>query len=83
MGKEITFDYSILTEKIKQYYGTQENFAKAIPMGRTTLNQILRNKSDFTVRKILRICELLNIDFQEIPIVFFKEKSSEIRKNTE
>ncbi len=77
MNDRVKFDYSILEGKIKQYYDTQENFASAIPIGRTTLNQILNNKSDFTTRKILRICELLNIQISEIPYVFFKEKSLE------
>lgn len=77
MANKITFDYSILEGKIKQYYDTQEKFANAIPMGRTTLNQTLQNKNDFTVRKIVRICELLEIPTEEISNVFFKEKSSE------
>ena len=77
MNTNIIFDYSILEGKIKQYYDTQEKFASAIPMGRTTLNQTLQNKNDFTVRKIVRICELLNIPTEEISNVFFKTKSSE------
>lgn len=79
MTRKITFDYNVLEGKIKQYYDTQENFAKAIPMGRTTLNSVLQNKSDLSARKILRMCELLNIKTEEIPAVFFTEKSSEIR----
>lgn len=77
MATKIVFDYSILEGKIKQYYDTQEKFANAIPMGRTTLNQTLQNKKDFTVRKIIRICELLKIPTEEVADVFFKAKSSE------
>lgn len=77
MDTNIIFDYSILEGKIKQYYDTQEKFARVIPMGRATLNRTLQNKNDFTARKIVRICELLNIPKEEISNVFFKTKSSE------
>lgn len=74
MKKRIEFDYSKLEGKIKQYYDTQDKFANEIPMGRTTLNQKLNNKSDFTVKNIMRISELLNIQQEEINDIFFKEK---------
>lgn len=77
--KKVLFDYSALEGKIKQFYDTQDNFAKAIPMARSSLNQNLQNKGDFSTRKILRMCQLLNIKNEEISEYFFKEKSSEIR----
>ena len=77
MKKKIEFDYSLLEGKIKQYYDTQENFANQVPMSRSSLNNKLNNKSDFTLRHIKRFSELLNIAEEEIGQVFFKEKSLE------
>lgn len=77
MKKKIEFDYSLLEGKIKQYYDTQENFANQVPMSRSSLNNKLNNKSDFTLRHIKRFAELLNITEEEIGQVFFKEKSLE------
>lgn len=77
MGKKIIFDYSLLEGKIKQFYDTQENFASAIPMSRSALNNKLNNRTDFSIRNIKRISELLDISHEEIGNVFFKVKSLE------
>lgn len=71
------FDYSALKGKIKQYYDTQDNFAKAIPMARSALNQKLHGHVDFSSNNIYRICELLHIDKNEIDKYFFTPKSLE------
>ena len=75
--KKIKFDFSLLEGKIKQYYDTQENFAKQVPMSRSALNNKLNNKTDFTPRNIRRFVELLHISDEEIGTVFFKEKGLE------
>lgn len=72
--ENIEFDYSALEGKIKQYYDTQDNFAKAIPMARSTLNQKLQGAIDFTSKNIYKICELLDIEENEIGYYFFKLK---------
>lgn len=72
--ENIKFDYSALEGKIKQYYDTQDNFAKAIPMARSSLNQKLQGTIDFTSKNIYRICELLHIEMNEIGHYFFKSK---------
>ena len=77
MDKKVEFDFSLLEGKIKQYYDTQENFAKQVPMSRSALNNKLNNKSDFSPRNIRRFVELLHISDDEIGTVFFKEKGSE------
>lgn len=68
------FNYSALEGKIKQYYDTQDNFAKAIPMGRSTLNQKLQGKVDFTSKNIYTIAKLLNIPKEDIGKYFFTLK---------
>ena len=68
------FNYSALEGKIKQYYDTQDNFAKAIPMARSTLNQKLQGKVDFTSKNIYTIANLLNISQEDIGKYFFTPK---------
>ena len=68
------FDYRALEGKIKEYYDTQDNFALAIPMSRSTLNQKLQNKVDFTSKNIYAISKLLNINDSDIGKYFFTQK---------
>ena len=74
MNEIYQFDYSALEGKIKRYYDTQEKFANAIPMGRTTLNLKLNGNRDFTSQNIYRICVLLNIPLEKVNDYFFKLK---------
>ena len=77
MNSKVIFDFSALQGKIKELYDTQNNFAKAIPMSRTSLNNKLLNKVDFTSNDIWRIAKLLNIENSELDTYFFKIKSLE------
>lgn len=74
MNEIYQFDYSALEGRIKQYYDTQENFANAIPMARSSLNQKLNGNADFTSQNIYRMCQLLKISSTEINEYFFKLK---------
>lgn len=71
---DIVFDYSALEGKIKQYYDTQDNFAQAIPMARSTLNQKIQGYVDWTSKNIYRVCELLHIEKEEVGHYFFTLK---------
>lgn len=74
MKEKTIFNYSALEGKIKEVFDTQENLAAAIPMSRTSLNNKLQNKVDFTSSDIWRIAQLLNISSSELDTYFFKEK---------
>lgn len=65
------FDYSKLRGRIKEIYGTQDNFADALNMGRVSLSQRLTGKLEFTQDEIMKSCELLKFDPAEIPSYFF------------
>lgn len=65
------FDYSKLKGKIKEVYSTQNNFAKAIGIGRTALSQRLNNHSEFSQIEIYKACEVLGIKFNKINEYFF------------
>lgn len=68
------FDYSKLKGKIKECYDTQENFTKALGLSRTSLNQRLNNRLEFSQREILKTCKLLNINEDKIKEYFFTIK---------
>jgi len=70
----VSCDYSKLNGKIKEVFSTQENFAKALGIGRTTLNQRLNGKSDFTQSEIKESIMLLKIPENEVVQYFFKHK---------
>lgn len=68
------FDYSKLIKLIRYKYGTQDNFAKALSIGRVSLSQRLNNRLEFSQEEILKSSMLLGISKQEIPEYFFEEK---------
>ena len=68
------FDYTDLRAKIKEVYGTEQNFAKALEIGRVALSQKLNNDSDFTRKQMLKAAELLGFGVDEIPHYFFTER---------
>ncbi|WP_072524936.1 DUF739 family protein [Clostridium sp. Marseille-P3244] len=70
----MAFDYTELVRLIRFKFDTQENFAKALGIGRVSLNQRLNNKLDFSQEEILKASELLGIQTKFIPKYFFKEK---------
>lgn len=68
------FDYSKLKGKIKEVFGTQSAFAKAMGLSGVSLSSKLNNLTDFTQSEINKACELLGISFEFIPVYFFTEK---------
>lgn len=79
---KVVFDYSKLKGRIKEVYDTQENFIKALGIGRSTLSQRLNNQSQFSQKEILKTCELLSIDKSKINDYFFtiKVQKGELNK---
>ena len=70
----MAFDYSKLRGKIKELYGTQDNFAKALGIGRVSLSQRLNNTLEFTQKEINVSCDLLKINKEDVSKYFFTEK---------
>lgn len=75
MKKDNLFNHQALKGKIVELFDTQQKFAKAIPMSRTSLNKKLKNKGSFTSNEIKRISELLNINCSEIGYYFLEVKN--------
>lgn len=67
----MAFDYNKLRGRIKEVFGTQDKFAKALGIGRVSLSQRLNNYLDFSQSEIDKACELLKLSKEEIPKYFF------------
>ncbi|XZK31184.1 DUF739 family protein [Clostridium perfringens] len=72
------FDYKKLRGKIREVFGTQDNFARALGIGRVSLSQRLNNRLEFTQQEINKSCELLGIKKVELANYFFNVK---VQKN--
>lgn len=71
-----------LKGRIREYYGTQENFAKKVGLSLTAVNNILNGKSDLSRDQIIKWADLLDIDLSstELNRVFFSPKTCENTK---
>ncbi|MBQ7075647.1 MAG: DUF739 family protein [Clostridia bacterium] len=69
------FDYSRLSGKIKEIFGTQDNFASALGISATSLSKKLNGVTDFTQKEMVRSCELLGIS--NVEEYFFCKKVKE------
>jgi len=68
-------DFGKLYGKIREVYGTQEAFAAAIGMNRSTLNLRLNGKADWKINEVVKACELLCIPADEAHLYFFTKVS--------
>jgi hypothetical protein len=77
----MAFDYSKLLGRIKEKYGTQEKFAKAIGTSGTVLSRKLNNGSSFNQNEIVKATELLEISDEEFKTIFFTERVQKFERN--
>lgn len=70
----MSFDYSKLSGKIVEKYGTQYNFARALGISERSLSLKLNSKVFWKNSEIREVCKLLDINNKDIPKYFFKEK---------
>lgn len=71
-GVSLEFNYNKLKGKIKEVYGTQQEFAKALGISSTTLNTRLKNETFFNQSEIEKTRDLLNLKSeQDIIDIFF------------
>lgn len=67
-------DYSKLLGRITEKFGTQANFSQAMRLSERSISLKLNNKVSWKDEEIARAVELLEIDFNEIPLYFFKHE---------
>ena len=65
------FNYDKLRGRIREIYGTEARFARALGIGRVSLSKRLNNTVDFTRTEIFVACELLGIAPGDIATYFF------------
>jgi hypothetical protein len=65
------YNYSSLSGKIVEKFGTQYRFAEAMGLSEHTISQKLNKKQQWKQNEILKACELLEIRKEEIPKYFF------------
>ena len=68
-------DHSALRGLIREVFGTQAAFAKAIDRSECVVSQKLNGKSEWTTDEIRKACEVLHITSEKIPKYFFCPKS--------
>ena len=51
---EVMFDYTKLRSRIKEVFGTQDQYAKALGLGRVSVSQSLNNQREFSAGEMLR-----------------------------
>jgi hypothetical protein len=65
------FDYAELRERIREKFGTSEEFALAAGLSPAEIRAKLNNSADFKLPEIDRACVLLGIKDEEVESVFF------------
>jgi hypothetical protein len=65
------YDYSKLSGRIVEKYGTQANFASAMELSERTVSLKLNKKIGWKQVEISKACELLGISMEQIPEYFF------------
>ena len=74
MSRDIKFDYTELRKKYAEVFGSQEAYAKAIGMDRTSLIKRLNNEIPFRADEIVISQSVLNLSPEDIKIYFFTPK---------
>ncbi len=72
------YDYRKLRGRIKEIYGTQERFGKAMGLSEPGLSQRLNNITKFTQDEIYNACVLLSISTEDLCAYFFTRKVQKI-----
>lgn len=67
----MTKDFSKLSGKIVEKYGTQYNFAIALGLSERSLSLKLNNKVGWRDEEMERAIDLLGLDLNDIPAYFF------------
>lgn len=71
---EVMFDYTKLRSRIKEVLGTQDQYAKALGLGRVSVSQSLNNQREFSAGEMLRTAQVLHFSVSEIPDYFFNQE---------
>jgi Helix-turn-helix. len=70
-GDILSYDYRKLRGKIKEVCGTQDAFSEKLGIGRVSLSQRLNNQLEFSQDEMLKSCDILGIQMEDLPSYFF------------
>lgn len=70
----MSYDYSALSGKITEVFGTQYNFSKAMGLSERTISLKLNDQVSWKNSEIYKAVNLLGIDLEDIPHYFFNVK---------
>ena len=79
--RKVKYDYSKLRGKIIEVFGNQEKFSEAIGLSDRSVNHRMQNNRDWTQSDIEKVCEVLNIDREDVHLYFLVVK--EVVEDTE
>ena len=68
-------DYSKLRGAIREKFGTQDAFAKALGISYASLNAKLNGRTEWKTNEIVKACQLLDIPLEQAHEYFFWPKS--------
>ena len=72
--KLVSFSYDKLRGKIREVFGTQDRFAEALGISKSTLSQKLNNCSEFTQQEMMDSMKLLDQNLSQLDEYFFTLK---------
>lgn len=72
------YNYNKLRGKIKEVFGTQQEFCKHLQCSERTLSYKLSNKICWRQNEILKTVQLLGLGIEDIPVYFFNYKVQNI-----
>lgn len=65
------FDYSKLLGRIRECFGEQDVFAKAMELSEQAVSLKLQGQREWAQDEMLRCCDVLMLPYTEIPNYFF------------
>ena len=68
----MVYDYGSLRGKIVEKCGTIEKFSSEIGITSVSVGRKLSNKSEWKKDEIVNSCNVLSLDFSQIPQYFFR-----------
>jgi hypothetical protein len=69
----MSYNYNKLLGKIKEVFGTQDNFARALGLSRTSFSLRINGKAEFSQTEIDKAVNLLGLNDKDIPSIFFSK----------
>lgn len=72
----MSLKYAKLRGRIVEKFGTQDAFREQIGISKTAMSNKMTGKTGFSQNDIIKWCELLSIDMQNVSEYFFAKESN-------